>query len=253
MPKNTKNVKSVGLRPSISVIVPALNEAGNIKKTVQAIMEALEKQDFSDFELIVIDDGSTDGTEKIVDELAVKNNHIKILHNSTPRGLGYNFRIGISLSSKDYVGWFPGDNETLPETIDAIFEQIGKTDIVIPYTVNPGVRSMYRQLLSSTYSLLFNVIFGLHLKYFNGPCFFRHDLLKTIVMSTDGPAYMAEILIQLVKNGDVSYIEVPMYIKARNYGKASVLKWKNVYLIGKTIISLINKVYLNRSQNKLTK
>ena len=233
MPKNT----------SVSVIVPALNEAGNIKKTVQTIMEALEKQGFSDFELIVIDDGSSDGTEKIVDGLTAENNHIKILHNPTPRGLGYNFRIGISLSSKDYVGWFPGDNETLPETIINIFQQIGKADIIIPYTVNPWVRSVYRRMFSFAYTMLFNVIFGLNLKYFNGPCFFRHDLLKTVVMSTDGPAYMAEILIQLVKQNSASYLEVPMYIKARDYGRASVLKWKNVYLIAKTIISTFYRIH----------
>jgi len=238
-----KNLKSTNSRPSVSIIIPALNEAGNVENTTQAILDALGKQGIPDFEMIVIDDGSTDGTGKIVDELAAKNKQIKAFHNSVPRGLGYDFRIGASLASKDYIGWFPGDNETLPETINAILEQIGKVDIIIPYTINPQVRSLYRQLLSSAYTLLFNNLFGLHLKYFNGPCFFRRDLLKTIIMSTDGPAYMAEILIQLIKRDDMSYLEVPMYIKVRDYGKNSVLKWKNIYLIGKTIASLIYRIY----------
>lgn len=228
---------------SISIIIPALNEAGNIEKTVQNIMRELEEYNIVDYEMILIDDGSTDGTGKIMDELKEKNNHIRVLHNPTPRGMGYNFRIGASLASKNYIGWFPGDNETLPETMKNIFQQIGKVDAIIPYTINPWARSLYRRLLSTAYTMLFNVIFGLKLKYFNGPCFFRCNLLKTVVMSTDGPAYMAEILIQLIKKNNISYVEVPMYIKARDYGRTSVLKWKNVYLIAKTIISTFCRVY----------
>lgn len=231
------------LQSSVSIIIPGLNEAGNIGKAVAVILDALNKIHVEDYEILMINDGSSDNTGEVIDGLAMKNNKLKTLHNPVPRGLGYDFRVGVSLASKDYVGWFPGDNETLPETINSILEQIGKADIIIPYTVNPQVRSLYRRLLSSAYSSLFNSLFRLRLKYFNGPCFFRRDLLKTIVISTDGPAYMAEILIQLIKRGDVSYLEVPMYIKARDYGKANVLKWKNVYLIGKTIISLIYRIY----------
>lgn len=229
---------------SVSIIIPGLNEAGNIEKAVQNIVRELEEYSIVDYEIILIDDGSTDGTGKIVDELAAKNKHIKAFHNPVPRGLGYDFRIGASLASKEYIGWFPGDNETLPETMDNIFQQIGKVDAILPYTVNSWVRPVHRRLLSVIYTIMFNVIFGLKLKYFNGPCFFRRGLLKTIIMSTDGPAYMAEILIQLIKkNNNISYVEVPMYIKARDYGRTSVLKWKNVYLIGKTIFSLIYRIY----------
>ena len=229
---------------SVSIIIPGLNEAGNIEKAVQNIVRELEEYNIVDYEIILIDDGSTDGTGKIMNELKEKNNHIRVLHNPTPRGIGYNFRIGASLASKEYVGWFPGDNETLPETINNIFQQIGKVDAILPYTVNPWVRPVYRRLLSVIYTIMFNIIFGLKLKYFNGPCFFRRGLLKTITMSTDGPAYMAEILIQLIKkNNNISYVEVPMYIKARDYGRTSVLKWKNVYLLGKTILGLIHRIY----------
>lgn len=243
MLENIKHIKSVDSNSSVSIIIPALNEAGNIEKTAETVVDVLEGQHLSDFEILLIDDGSVDDTGKIIDKLAAKNEHFKAFHNPTPRGLGYDFRIGISLASKEYVGWFPGDNETLPETIETILGQIGKTDVIVPYTVNTQVRSIYRRLLSSFYTVMFNSLFGLRLKYFNGPCFFRRELLKTITMSTDGPAYMAEILIQLIKRDNVHYLEVPMYIKVRDYGKTNVLKWKNVYLISKTIANLIFRVY----------
>ena len=232
---------------SISVIILSLNEAGNIRNVVNLVLKSMREENFSDFELILVDSGSNDGTEKIIDELALTNNHIKAVHDLPRGGLGRSFKTGLALASKDYVGWFPGDNETLPETMTNIFKEIGNFNIIIPFTVNTLVRSLYRRILSVTYTTFFNIVFGLHLEYFNGPCFFRRQLLNDVTMSTDGPAYMAEILVQLVKK-NVSYVEVPMYIKPRDYGKASVLKWKNVYLIAETIIRLFFRMYFSRNQ-----
>lgn len=244
-----KNIKETLLknRPSVSIIILSLNESGNIKQVIELVTESAMAQNLTDYEIIAVDGGSTDDTQEIIKKLALTNNRIKALYNSGKQGLGHDFKSGLSQASKEYAGWFPGDNETLPETITAILGQIGKTDIIVPYTVNPQVRSFYRRLLSTIYTSLFNSIFGLRLKYFNGPCFFRRDLLKTVAMTTDGPAYMAEILIQLIKNG-VSYIEVPMHIKARNYGKASVLKWKNVYSIAQTIVGLFFRLHFSKNQ-----
>jgi len=228
---------------SVSIIIPALNEAGNVENAVSSITQALEKRNITDFEILIIDDGSTDGTYQIVNDLCMKNNHISIFHNRAPKGLGYNFRMGVNVASKDYVGWFPGDNEVLPESIRNILTELGKADMIIPYIANQRIRSRYRRVLSYIYVFIFNTIFGLRLKYFNGTCFFKRELLKTVFMTTDSPAYMAEILVQLIKNGKTSYIEVPFYMKERTYGKSGVLKWKNVYLIGKTIANLIYRIY----------
>ena len=222
---------------SVSIIIPALNEAGNIEKTIQNVLLALENQELSDYEIIIINDGSTDETGKIAAGLSINNERIKVMSNPKPKGLGYNIRIGIRAAVKDYVGWFPGDNQIILESIQKIFEQIGKTDAIIPYVANPKQRTFFRLMLSRSYTMTFNVLFGLHLKYFNGPCFFRRDALKDIVMTTDSPAYMAEILVQLVKK-KTPYVEVPFCNQERVYGKSSVIKWKNVFLIGKTIINL---------------
>lgn len=229
---------------SVSIIIPALNEAGNVENAISNITQALEKRNITDFEILIIDDGSTDGTDKIIDNLGIKNNRVRVFHNHTPKGLGYNFRMGVNTASKDYVGWFPGDNQITSESMNNIFEQIGKTDIIIPYVDNPRQRQVYRLILSYTYTAIFNIIFGLRLKYFNGPCFFKRNLLKTVSMTTDSPAYMAEIIVQLLKRTAVSYMEVPFHNQKREYGKSSVLKWKNVYLIGKTIANLIYRIYV---------
>lgn len=234
-------------KSSVSVIILTLNEAGNIKNVVSFVSKSLQEENLNDYELILVDSGSTDGTEKVIEELALTNIRIRAVHDLPMGGLGHGFRTGVVLASKDYVGWFPGDNETLPETMTNIFKEIGKFDVIMPYTVNTWARSRYRRILSMTYTAFFNIVFGLRLQYFNGPCFFKRQLLKDVTMSTNGPAYMAEILVQLVKNG-VPYVEVPMYIKPRDYGKTSVLKWKNVYLIAETVIRLFFRLHFSRNK-----
>ena len=231
--------------PSVSVAIPALNEAGNIANAVRVTRDALEKYGFSDFEIILIDGGSSDGTPKIMDEIGSKDRRIKVGPHIKSRGLGHSVRHGLSCATKEYVGWFPGDNETLPETMKNVFAEIGKADVIIPYTVNPWVRTPGRRILSAVYLKTFNMIFGTRLKYFNGPCFFRRPVLDSVVMSTDGPAYMMEILVQLVKSGNASYIEVPMYLKARDYGTSSVLRWGNVLGIAKTAARLFFRVHFH--------
>lgn len=234
-------------KSSISVIILTLNEAGNIKNVISHVLKSLQQENLNDYELILVDSGSTDGTEKIIEEMAATSSRIKAVHDLPKGGLGHGFRTGIALATKDYVGWFPGDNETLPKTITDVFREIDKFDIIIPYVANAKVRSRYRRMLSATYTTFFKIAFGMHLKYFNGPCFFKRQLLNNVTMSTNGPAYMAEILIQLVKRGE-SYVEVPMYLKPRDYGKTSVLKWKNVYLIAETVIRLFFRLHFSQSK-----
>lgn len=236
---------------SVSILIPALNEAGNIANTAHLVLDSLAKYRFSDFEIILVDGGSRDNTSQIMDELATHNANIRVIRSSYNRGLGYSFRCGVSRATKDYVGWFPGDNETLSETMDNIFQQLGKADIIVPYTVNPWVRPYRRRILSSLYTWFFNTLFGLHLRYFNGTCFFKRNLLNMITMTSDGPAYMAEILVQLIKKEKMDYVEVPMHIRGpREYGKTSMLKWKNVGETAKTAAYLFWRIYVTKRKRR---
>ena len=232
-------------KSSVSILVLAFNEAESIVNALSTINGALEKQKVADFEFVLVDAGSSDGTGKIMDECAARDTRISVIHFAS-RGLGHSFREGVSHASKEYVGWFPGDDETLPETMTNVFRQLGKADVIIPYTVNPWVRPLGRRILSVIYTKVFNGIFGVNLKYFNGPCFFRRSLLSTVTMSADGPAYMAEILVQMVRNKKASFVEVPMYLKAQDGRKSRILRWKNVYEIAKTMADLFVRTRLTR-------
>ena len=74
-----KNIeeKLLKSRPSVSIIILSLNEAGNIRQAIELVTESVIKQNLTDYEIIAVDGGSTDGTREIIKELVLKNNHIK--------------------------------------------------------------------------------------------------------------------------------------------------------------------------------
>jgi glycosyltransferase involved in cell wall biosynthesis len=225
---------------TLSVIIPALNEEGNLDAAVGAVLDAIGNR-FTDYELLIFDDGSTDHTGKIADELAAGNSHIRVIHNGRNRGFGYNYSRGVELATKEYVVMFPGDNEVLGEAMEAIFDKIGSADIVVPYIANPAARGWPRRLISSTFVTLLNLLFGIRLRYYNGSCVHRRSLLLSTPAQTHGFAYMASILVRMIRSGR-SYIEVPMPIQPRQHGRSTALKLKNIISVLSALANLFWEV-----------
>lgn len=225
---------------TLSVIIPALNEEGNLEATVRSVLTAIGTR-FDDFELLVFNDGSTDRTGEIADRLAKDDSHIRVIHNGTNRGFGYNYTRGVELAQMEYVTMFPGDNEIPFDAIQAILGAVGTRDIVISYISNPWVRSIVRRTLSATFVSLINGLFGLRLRYFNGPCVLLRSLLQKVPMRTHGFAYMAVILVRLIRSG-CTYIEVPMAIQPRLHGRSKALRLKNVISVLRAVGELFWEV-----------
>lgn len=227
---------AVKKKSSISVIVPAYNEAGNLEGAVASIKAAAEAY-FDDYEILVIDDCSKDGTGGIADRLAAANPRVKVTHNETNKGFGYNYRLGARLAAKDHVGLIPGDNEITEESVREIFSRVGEADMVLPYHTNSEERSWLRRGLSGGFTTIMNFLFGRSLRYYNGPVVHRRDLLQRVKMTTDGFAYQAEILVRLLKEGR-TYIETGMKIRSRQHGHSSALRPKNVWSVFSAVARL---------------
>lgn len=225
---------------TLSVIIPALNEEGNLAAAVATVLEAIGDR-FADYELLIFDDGSTDRTGAVADGLAAGNPHIRVIHNERNRGFGYNYTKGVELARMEYVTMFPGDNEIPAEAIRTILDAVGTADIVVPYISTPAVRSRSRQVISAAFVGLVNLLFGLTLRYYNGPCVHRRSLLKAVPMRTHGFAYMAAILVRLIRSGR-SYIEVPMPLQARQHGRSKAFKPKNILSVLRTLGELFWEV-----------
>ena len=228
---------------TLSVIIPALNEEGNLAAAVRTVLDAIGNR-FADYELLIFDDGSTDQTGRIADELAAGNPHIRVIHNGRNMGFGYNYNRGVQVARMEYVTLFPGDNEIPGDAIKTILAAVGSTDIVVPYISTPAVRTWSRRLISAAFVGLVNLLFGLRLRYFNGPCVHRRALLLSVPMKTHGFAYMAAILVRLIRSGR-SYIEVPMPLQARQHGRSKAFRPKNILSVINTLLELFWEVRIS--------
>ena len=225
-------------KKTLSIIVPCLNEQGDLEKTVNTITSVIEGvQDISDFEILIFDDGSQDQTPAIVDQLARDHKNIRAIHNPQTMALGYSYREGVKIAKMDYVGWLPGKNSVPEETLTRMFNAVGQADVVLVYILSES-RGYFRRFISRIFTLLMNILFGMRIKYFNGPCIHRRDLLNRTPMTTNGFAFMAEINIRLIKAG-FSFVEVGLHNRDRSQGNSSAFVFRNFL----RVLNLIFKLF----------
>ena len=213
-------------KPSISVVVPAYNEEERLEGTIEAINASLGES-FSDHEILIFNDKSTDRTGEIADALQRQDDRIRVIHNPVNMGFGYNYKEGVRLAEKEYVIMIPGDNEIPVGAISKIFTQVGRADIIVPHTANIWVRPLSRQIISKAFTGLMNLLSGLDLKYYNGTCVHRASLIKEVPIKTHGFAYMATILVRLIKSG-ASFTEIGVDIEQRSGGESKAFAIKNI-------------------------
>lgn len=232
-------------KPDITVIVPALNEEKSLSAAVDEVLGALDNNVFDDYEILIFNDGSTDSTGKIADELASSNKNIKVIHNGTTRGFGYNYRQGVKLAKCEYVILVPGDNEIPASTIKEVLRHAGSADIIIPYIINKEVRSLFRRIVSRAGLTVVNFLFGLKIKYYNGPVLHKTEIIKSVPLTTNGFAYQIEALVQLLKSG-YSYLEVGMNIRIREHGTTKIFRIKNLVSVTRTLNKLFWKIHFRQ-------
>jgi dolichol-phosphate mannosyltransferase len=221
---------------SLSVVVPALNEAENLEATVNAVRRALVEA-VRDFEIIIVDDGSTDATGQIADNLAAAHREVRVVHNRQNFGFGASFARGVEVAHKDAAMFVPGDNGWPYSSLRELFMAIGTADVVTAYTTNPEIRPVGRRVVSRLYTSALNTLFGHRVRYYNGLAIYPLGVLRTRPVTTGGFAFMAEALLNALAAG-LTHREVGVPISERAGGSSKAIRLKNVVSVAVTIVQL---------------
>jgi dolichol-phosphate mannosyltransferase len=236
---------------SLTIIIPAYNEEKFLAEAIRTY-DRIARSAVKDYEIIVINDGSSDRTGEIADAMKKQNPRVRVVHNKGNKGLGYNYGKGVELARKNYVTMVPAEAELLFNPLRKNFLQIGKADIIIPYLDNKDnskVRPFHRRIVSSAFTFLLNTLFGLHLRYYNAHVIHQTKVVRKVKMSTNSFAYQAEILIRLLKGKKkYSYIMVP-YETKKAKGRSSCMRVKNLIGVARTIIRLFFDIYFNKNRS----
>ena len=226
---------------TLTVVVPAYNEEANLAAAVAEIHAACRGR-VADYEIVVVDDGSRDGTGALADALAAADPRVRALHNRPNRGLGGAYKAGVAAARHAHVMMVPGDNSHPAEGVTPIIDRIGEADIVIPYVTNPESRGFARRVVSRAYTLLHNALFRLRVPYYNGLVVHRTALLRSITIETDGFAYQSEALVKLLRGG-ASFVSVGVVIDEGPQHRSTAFRPKNVMRVGVAVLRLAADVY----------
>lgn len=223
----------------VSFVVPCLNERENVISTIETIRDVVENFNLS-YEIIVIDDGSSDSTDIVVKNYIAEHpeRHITLVRNERNEGLGFNYFKGASVAQGEYYMAVFGDHSEPVEALRIILEKMGKADIIIPYLDQSG-RSLFRRFVSKTFTLLCNFLSGQNINYYNGPVL--HKRLNVIKFSGNigsGFGYQAELLCRLLISG-FSFIEVFIPINSRTSGGSSAFRFSNIISVVGSLFKIL--------------
>jgi hypothetical protein len=224
---------------SLSVFVAAYNEVDNLAPTVETIQRALDGA-IADYEIIVVDDGSTDGTRQVADTLSAVDARVRVIHYPTNRGLGYGWLRAIEAATKQSFVFVPGDNTWPYPSLRDLFSSIGRAEVITSYTTNPEIRVPARRVLSDLYTAGLNVLFGLKLEYYHGLTIYPIEFLRSNAITTYGFASMAEALLRAIHHG-LSVVAVPCAIEERATGQSKAVSMHSL----RSVLGTIGRLFID--------
>lgn len=203
----------------ISLFYPMHNEEGNIREAVRAALEVLPSV-AKDYEVLIVDDGSKDDTGKIADEIAARNDRVRVVHHPVNRGYGGALQTGFRESRFGLVFFADGDNQFDLGEMTKLVERIGDHDMVIGRRVDRK-DPIHRKLNAHAWNLLVRILFGLKVKDID--CAFkliRRRVLDSIELSATGAMISTELLVKAHKAG-FTIEQVPVHHRPRVAGEQS--------------------------------
>ena len=145
-------------RPGISVCMPAYNEAENLAATIEQALTVMAAR-FVRVEIIVVDDGSLDGTRELLTQLAGRHAGLRVVHHPTNMGYGAAARSALAAATEDLILFTDADRQFAFEDIARLLDHIDEHDLVIGYRASRR-DPWNRVLMGRAWTMLTNRLFG---------------------------------------------------------------------------------------------
>jgi glycosyltransferase involved in cell wall biosynthesis len=232
MPNPSKNDT-----PVVSVGMPAYNEAGQLESSVGKLVSALERLAVP-FEIVVVDDGSTDSTASLAESMASRDGRVRLVRHPVNRGVGAGIATAMRSARGEFFILVPADLAMDPDAIGRYLALTPEADIVAGYTGARPDYNFYRTLVSRVNGGLLRALFGLSIRNFNYIHMYRTSLLRQIPIRYTGSAILyAEIFVKAKRLG-ARFVQVEIPYLARAGGQATGAKASLILRTGRDMARL---------------
>jgi len=196
--RNTKHEQRA--TSSISVFFPCYNEQDNIARIVEQALVVLEKLD-ADFEIIIVDDGSSDATGQIAEKITDRNSRVKVVHHPTNLGYGAALKSGFKTATKKLIFYTDGDGQFDISEMPPLLPLMGQFDIVSCYRLNRQ-DNIIRKINGWCWTKLVCLLFGMKIRDID--CAFKlykREIFDNIQLLSAGALVDTEILARAIRKG----------------------------------------------------
>lgn len=208
---------------SISVVFPLFNEEEYVVRAYEAAVDALTPIT-DDFEIILVNDASTDKTAQIIESLCARDPKVKAVHNPKNLKLGGTLRAGYAVATKDLVLYTDADLPfDLHEARRAVrLLEVQKADVVSAYRFDRTSEGLLRTVYSFFYNSLVRALFGLAIKDVNFSFkLFKRELLQKFTLKSDGSFIDVEFLCR-ARKADAHIIQIGVDYFPRSRGVSTL-------------------------------
>lgn len=207
---------------SLSVFIFAYNEAQSLEAVTKDIVGTMAELN-RPYEVIIIDDGSSDGTSEIADKLTHKFPNVSVIHHEKNYGLGSVYKTAFDRARYDLLTFYPADGQFSARIIKQFLPLMDEMDMVLGF--HPSRKdSLFSKVLSKAEKILFRILFG-PIPKFQGVLMFRRKLLDELKLKSDGGrawTILMELIIRTSRGG-YKIKNIPIEIYPRMSGKSKVL------------------------------
>ena len=176
--------------PEVSVLVPAKDEAENLPEFVRQAREAFLPLPYA-CELVIVNDGSHDGTPRMLEELSAKHPFVRVVTHRAQRGIADALKSGADVARGRVLVYYPADLQYLPSDIPALVGPIldGQADVVT------GIKQggYNKRFVSGIYNALSRWLFGVRVKDLNSVKAYRREIMDAVPMRPDWHRFMVVI------------------------------------------------------------
>lgn len=233
---------------TITIFYPTYNEETYLKKAVEAGKEVgdlmFAEGEISDYEILLIDDASTDSTGRLADELSAKNRRVRVVHHRTNCGLGGSMKSGFAHAGMDVILYsdadLPFDMMELRKAYRLM--RYYEADIVSAFRFDRTGEGLRRLIYSNVYNTLIKTVFHLRIKDVNFSFkLVRRDVFKYITLKSEGSFIDAELLAKAARYG-FKIIQFGTDYFPRSRGVSRLSSWGVIVKILKEMFRLRREI-----------
>ena len=234
---------------SLSAIVPAYNEEHSLESSVLKTKQSFKSLDI-DYEIIIVNDCSSDRTGDIAEAMAQQEPEVSCRHHEINQGIGNAFKTGIRDATKDYVVFVPVDSPLDSDDIKTYLPRIDLCDIIVGVRVERVGYTHIARFLSFFYNrILVPLLFNVGIQDVNWIQVYRRQLFVDGIIKYNSRSlfWLVEILIH-AKEARLIVAEVPAKMKKRIYGKPTSMRLSVIF---QTLYDMLSVFVKRRSTRRM--